>query len=97
MAHLKITKAIRRANVSRKISSLKSNPSGTKIFNFYNLSKDLNLGYNTLKEKFCSRIRKLISKEKNISMESTAYEAFESKWEKFVSLYDFRGPDFDQI
>ena len=68
-----------------------------KIFNFYNLPKDFNLGYNILKEKFCSRIRKLISKEKVIAMELSAYEVFELKWEKFVSLYDFRGPDFDQI
>ena len=68
-----------------------------KIFNFYNLPKDYNLGYNILKDKFCSRIRKLISKEKSISLQNYTYEAFEFKWENFVSLYDFRGPDYDPI
>ena len=68
-----------------------------KIFNFYNLPKDVNLGINVKKVKFLCRIRKLMAKEKYISVLNCVYENFVSKWEKFVKIYDFRGPDFDQI
>ena len=68
-----------------------------KIFNFYNLPKDVNLGINVLKIKFLCRIRKLMVKEKYIGIFKCAYDKFELKWEKFVKIYDFRGPDFDQI
>ena len=50
-----------------------------KIFNFYNLPKDVNQGINVRKIKFLCRIRKLMAKEKYINVLNCVYENFVSK------------------
>ena len=44
-------------------------------------------------ELYFSRIRTLIIKEKIIALKNNKYDEFSSKWNDFVSIYDFRGPD----
>ena len=68
-----------------------------KVFNFYSLPKDANLGHPILLKMFFSRLRKIILQEKCIGIFKKSYEEFEFKWEKFIAIYDFRGPDFDQL
>ena len=68
-----------------------------KIFNFYTLPKDVGLGQDTLKNVFLNTLRKLIVKEKFVSLLKNDLDSFEFKWEYFTAIYDWRGPDFDPI
>ena len=47
----------------------------------------------TFCEQFCVKIRKLIIKEKNISITNGKFDSFCKKWENFTAIYDFLGPD----
>ena len=66
-----------------------------KKFIFYATNEDLNSP--TFCEQFLFKLRSLIIKEKRVSFENNKFENFCSKWEKFTSIYDFRGPDVQNI
>ena len=51
-----------------------------------------NVGIISFCEQFKSKLRALIINEKII-----AHSNFNSKWKKFISIYDYRGPDMPQI
>jgi hypothetical protein len=56
-------------------------------------SWDGNRENNTLCEQVKYNIKKIIIKEKSVMIKNNQYEAFNIKWDKFVSIYDYRGPD----
>ena len=58
---------------------------------FYSTKETLELPH--FPELYFSRIRTLIIKEKIIALKNNKYDEFSSKWNDFVSIYDFRGPD----
>ena len=62
---------------------------------FYN--KDLISDLPTFCEYFFSKIRKIMSKEKNIMLAKDNYEGFDRKWSNFKSIYDYCGPDIQLI
>ena len=62
---------------------------------FYNKTQNINL--DTFCEHFLKRIRNIIIKEKNISIEKGDYETFYEKWSSFIAIYDFQGPDLQFI
>ena len=45
------------------------------------------------KEIFIEQIRNLMLKEKIISNRKKKFDNFEEKWNNFIHIYDFRGPD----
>ena len=62
---------------------------------FYNF--DENIGVEAFCERFIEKIRKIMIKEKNCIKSNTMYDQYTKKWEKFVSIYDFRGPDLNIV
>ena len=44
-------------------------------------------------EIYLKRIRSLMIKEKSINLKNNNMGAYETKWNYFVAIYDFRGPD----
>ena len=68
-----------------------------KVFNFYNLQENPNTSNETFQKTFLSRIKKLMLKEKDIAILGNKYDEFEYKWDKYLLIYDYRGPDVDFI
>ena len=68
-----------------------------KVFNFYNLQENPNTSNETFQKTFLSRIKKLILKEKDIAILGNKYDEFEYKWDKYLLIYDYRGPNVDFI
>ena len=68
-----------------------------KIFNFYNLHENLNMTNEACQTLFLGRVKRLIVKEKFISISNNLYKKFERKWANFTGIYDFRGPDVDIV
>ena len=62
---------------------------------FYN--KDLISDLPSFCEYFFSKIRKIMSKEKNIILANDNYEGFDRNWSNFKSIYDYCGPDIQLI
>ena len=62
---------------------------------FYNFDK--NVGVDTFCERVISKIRRNMIKEKNCVKSDQMYENYTKKWDKFKSIYDFRGPDLSII
>ena len=56
-------------------------------------SWDSNIENNAFCQQVNNNIKKIIFKEKSIMLKNNQYEEFDTKWDKFVSIYDFRGPD----
>ena len=56
-------------------------------------SWDSNIENNAFCQQVKNNIKKIIIKEKSIMLKNNQYEEFDTKWDKFVSIYDFRGPD----
>ena len=66
-----------------------------KKFIFYSTTEDLMSP--TCCERFLVKLRSLIIKEKRLFSENNKFENFCSKWEHFTAIYDFRGPDVQNI
>ena len=62
---------------------------------FYNFDKNVGI------EAFCDRViykvRKIMIKEKNCIKTDKMYDQYIKKWDNFVSIYDFRGPDLNIV
>ena len=58
---------------------------------FYNW--DANVGVGTFCERFQVKVRKLMIKEKQIILSNNKFEKYLNKWEQFMPIYDFLGPD----
>ena len=56
-------------------------------------SWDSNIENNAFCQQVKTNIKKIIIKEKSSMLKNNQYEEFDTKWDKFVSIYDFRGPD----
>ena len=67
----------------------------TKKEIFYN--KELNLTPNTFCDLLVSKIRKTMIKEKVIFTQNSKFDIYDSKWSKFLNIYDYRGPDNYEI
>ena len=48
-------------------------------------------------ELYYAKIKALIIKEKRISLDNDKYETFSNKWNDFICIYDFRGPDIEMF
>ena len=59
---------------------------------FYNANE-----FATLCEHFICQTRFLIIKEKQIALKNNKLDNFFTKWEHFIMIYDFRGPDAHPI
>ena len=62
---------------------------------FYNF--DQNVGVSTFCERLIEKIRKIMIKEKNCINSDKMYDQYIKKWETFISIYDFRGPDLNIV
>ena len=58
---------------------------------FYNF--DENVGVGAFCERIIDKIRKIMLKEKHCIKSVKMYDQYTKKWEKFITIYDFRGPD----
>ena len=58
---------------------------------FYNF--DENVGVGAFCERIIDKVRKIMLKEKHCIKSVKMYEQYTKKWEKFITIYDFRGPD----
>ena len=56
-------------------------------------SWDSNKDSDAFSEQVKYNIKRIMLKEKQNLTESYQYELYNLKWKKFVSIYDFRGPD----
>ena len=56
-------------------------------------SWESNIGNDAFCEQVKNNIKKIIIKEKNVMVKNNQYDAFDTKWDKFVPIYDFRGPN----
>ena len=68
-----------------------------KIFNFYYIHEHPQTNNAVLQKSFFSKVRRVIFGEKVISMVKNKFEEFDDKWSNFLSIYDYRGPDYDFI
>ena len=62
---------------------------------FYNF--DENIGVEAFCERIIHKIRKIIIKEKSCIKSNKMYDQFTKKWDKFIYIYDFRGPDLNIV
>ena len=62
---------------------------------FYNFDK--NVRVETFCERIVYKIMKIMIKEKNCIKTDKMYENYAKKWDKFISIYDFRGPDLNIV
>ena len=62
---------------------------------FYSTTEELNSP--AFCGRFFTKLRSLIIKEKRISSENNKLDVFFSKWDHFTAIYDFRGPDVQNI
>ena len=51
----------------------------------------------TFCERVIEKIRKIMIKEKNCINSDKMYDQYLKKWETFISIYDFRGPDLNIV
>ena len=58
---------------------------------FYNWSEGV--GEVTFCERFITKVRKIMIKEKQLMMEKDNFENYFEKWKEFREIYDFLGPD----
>ena len=58
---------------------------------FYNWNE--NIGVETFCERFKVKIRKIMVTEKQIMLSKNQFDRYFEKWEKFIEIYDFLGPD----
>lgn len=58
---------------------------------FYNWN--VNVEVDTFCERFLSKLRKLMVKEKQIMLEKNIFHKYLEKWNQFRNIYDFLGPD----
>ena len=56
-------------------------------------SWDPNIQVNTFLDLFILTVRKLIIKEKQFINSAKTYDQLKSKWDNFIEIYDFNGPD----
>ena len=68
-----------------------------KIFIFYQIHSTIIPNLELLKERFFQKVRNTIKLEKKIAIGLSRWDDFEEKWEKFLSFYDFRGPDMFRV
>ena len=62
---------------------------------FYSTTADLISP--TFFEQFYNKIKTIIIKEKQLSLENGHFKPFCAKWESFSKIYDFRGPDIEIV
>ena len=62
---------------------------------FYNF--DRNIGVEAFCERIINKIRKIMIKEKNCIKSIKMYDQFTEKWDNFIPVYDFRGPDLNIV
>ena len=62
---------------------------------FYNF--DENIGVEAFCERIIHKIRKIIIKEKSCIKSNKMYDQFTKKWDNFIYIYDFRGPDLNIV
>ena len=58
---------------------------------------DENIGVEAFCERIIHKIRKIIIKEKSCIKSNKMYDQFTKKWDKFIYIYDFRGPDLNIV
>ena len=51
------------------------------------------MGKVTFCERFITKVRKIMIKEKHIMIEKDNSETYSEKWKEFREIYDFLGPD----
>ena len=62
---------------------------------FYNFDK--NIGVEAFCERMINKIRKIMIKEKNCIKSIGMYDKYTQKWDSFIPIYDFRGPDLNIV
>ena len=58
---------------------------------FYNWREGV--GEVTFCEQFITKMRRIMIKEKQIMIEKDSFELYVEKWNEFMAIYDFLGPD----
>ena len=58
---------------------------------FYNWDSEVSL--ERFLEKFEAKVRKKMILEKNCINSNKMFDQYSKKWENFIYIYDFRGPD----
>ena len=60
-------------------------------YSFYNW--DINIDLNIYLERFVAKVRKVMIVEKKCIRSDKTFDRYCKKWENYLAIYDFRGPD----
>ena len=67
-----------------------------KIFSFYH-KYSTNESSQQILTVFLRQLKGLIVREKMLAIKNKCYDRFNVKWDKFVGIYDYRGPNIDMF